>query len=297
MRNYRLFIAVVSCAFLTAFLHADCANDQDHRSSKTSGLLITDFTISGTQTLSSDEIVRIASKMTGSCFDENSEELGERIRELFQERGYFRAVVKSVRIKPSDLLAVPKPTTLEAEVLEGPRYKLAEVKFAGEHAFDAASLRSQFPLGKGDVFDRSKIAGGIDSVRKLYATDGFIDWVAIPDTEILSDATIILSLSMTEGPQYRMGKLEIVAKKELADRLQGDWELPEGAVFDRTYVEKYISKHSSVLPAGFTPQDVKLVRNCREASVEVMLLLDATALSSGLQPKEVECDPANNASK
>jgi hypothetical protein len=169
--------------------------------------------------------------------------------------------------------------------------------FAGEHAFDAASLRSQFPLRKGDVFDRSKIAGGIDSVRKLYATDGFIDWVAIPDTEILSDATIILSLSMTEGPQYRMGKLEIVAKKELADRLQGDWELPEGAVFDRTCVEKYISKHSSVLPPGFTPQDVKLVRNCREASVEVMLLLDATALSSGLQPKDVECDPPNNASK
>jgi outer membrane protein assembly factor BamA len=138
VRSYRLFIAVVSCAFLTAFLHADCANDQDHRSSKTSGLLITDFTISGTQTLSSDEIASIASKMTGSCFDENSEELEGRIRELFQERGYFAAVVKSLRIKPSDLLAVPKPAALDAEVLEGSRYKLAEITFVGNHAFDTA---------------------------------------------------------------------------------------------------------------------------------------------------------------
>jgi len=86
-------------------------------------------------------------------------------------------------------------------------------------------------------------------------------------------------------------------RRKLADRLQGDWELPEGAVFDRTYIEKYVSEHSSVLPLGFTPQDVKLVRNCRDASVEVMLLLDPTAPLSGLQPKDVECDPPNNASK
>jgi hypothetical protein len=66
MRSYRLFIAVVSCAFLTAFLRADCANDQDHRSSKTSGLPITDFTISGTQTLSSDEIANLHGKQTGA---------------------------------------------------------------------------------------------------------------------------------------------------------------------------------------------------------------------------------------
>jgi hypothetical protein len=39
------------------------------------------------------------------------------------------------------------------------------------------------------------------------------------------------------------------------------------------------------------------VRNCRDASVEVMLLLDATAPSSELQPKDVARDPPDNASK
>jgi hypothetical protein len=158
------------------------------------------------------------------------------------------------------------------------------------------SSEVSFPSRKGDLFDRSKIASGLDSLRHLYASDGFIHLFTIPDTQTLSDATIALNIGVGEGPQYRMGKLEIVAKKELADRLQGDWELPEGTVFDRTYIDKYISEHLSVLPLGFAPQDVKLVRNCRDASVEVMLLLDATVPSSESQPKDVECDPPNNAS-
>jgi outer membrane protein assembly factor BamA len=298
MRSYRrLFTVLAVGLFLTEFLHADCEKDRDHRSSKNSGLLITDFTISGTQTLSSAELARIAGKLTGSCFDENSEELQERVRELFQERGYFGAVVKNLRIKPEDPLGIPKPATLEAEVSEGPRYKLAEVKFTDQHAFSATKLRGQFPLRKGDLFDRDKVAGGLDGIHKLYNSDGFIDFVAMPETHILSDATITLSLSVEEGPQYRMEKLEIFAKKEMADSLREEWQLAEGAVFDPSYVDKYISENSSQLPLGFSPQDVKLVRNCRDASVEVMLLLDATSPSLESQPKDVACDPANNAPK
>jgi len=297
MRSNPLFRAFVVCVFLTTFLYADCANDQDHRSNKNSGLLITDFTITGTLTLSSDELATIASKLTGSCFDENSEELEERVRLVFQNQGYFAAVVKSLRIKPSDQLAIPKPTTLEAEVLEGQRYKLSEIRFTGNRAFGAAKLRREFPLKRGDLFEKDKIAGGIDGIRKLYAADGFVDWLAIPDTQPLSDATIILSLSIAEGPQYRMGKLEIFAQKEMADRLREEWQLADGAVFDFSYVDKYVVANRSLLPLGFTPRDVQLVRDCPGASIEVRLVLEVTDPSSQSRPKDVECEPPNSASK
>ncbi len=57
MRRNLLFAGVAAGVFLTTLLHADCAKDNDHRSNKNSGLLITDFIISGTQRLSSTEPV------------------------------------------------------------------------------------------------------------------------------------------------------------------------------------------------------------------------------------------------
>src|ERR1700681_192912 len=106
-----LFVALF---FSVAFLHTECVND--HRSNKNAGVLITDFTITGTQAISATELARITGDLIGSCFDEDSEELEERIRASFQDRGYFVSKVNSFGFKPRDPLAVPKPVTLEAEI-------------------------------------------------------------------------------------------------------------------------------------------------------------------------------------
>ena len=193
MRKSQMFAASVAFVFLTTLLRADCPEKQDHRSNKQAGILITDFTISGTQTLGTDELNTITSELTGSCFNEDSEELGERVRALFQNRGYFGVEVKNLHIKLSDPIAVPKSAILEAEVLEGPRYRLAEIKFTGNHAFSAEELRGKFPLKKGDLFSREKVASGLDSLRQVYVSNGFIDFMSIPDTQISSDATVGLS--------------------------------------------------------------------------------------------------------
>jgi hypothetical protein len=109
--------------FLSAsFLRAQCVDD--HRSNKNAGIFITDFSITGTQTISATDLDRITSDLIGSCFDEDLDEMGERVRASFQDRGYFKAEVKSLRFKPRDPLGVPKPLTLEGEVSEGPLYKL-----------------------------------------------------------------------------------------------------------------------------------------------------------------------------
>lgn len=281
---------LVAFVFLAAFLRAQCTKDQDHRTTKNSGLLITDFTITGTQTLSSDELTTIASELVGSCFDENSDELEERVQSSFKNRGYFSAEVKTLHIRPSDPIAVPKPVVLEADVLEGPRYTLAEIGFVGNHAVSTPALRSGFPLKKGDLFGRNKIAGGLDALRDLYLSMGFIDFTAIPDTQNLSNATVILSVSVMEGQQYHMGKLEIFGKKEVADRLRTEWQLPEGAVFDMTYLDKYIGSNRSLLPPEFQREHMQLVRDCRNATVDVRLPLDAMDPRSQSVPKDLGCD-------
>jgi hypothetical protein len=104
LAQWTLFLALFLSA---AFLHAECAND--HRSSKNAGFLITDFTITGTRTIGATELADITSDLIGSCFDDNTDELEERIRASFQNRGYFVAMVKNIALKPSDQSGVPSP--------------------------------------------------------------------------------------------------------------------------------------------------------------------------------------------
>jgi hypothetical protein len=139
------------------------------------------------------------------------------------------------------------------------------------------------------LFARGKIASGITGVRHLYLSDGFVDWTASSDAQRLSDGTFVVTLSITEGPQYRMGKLEILAKKELTEKLRTEWGLPEGAVFDFDYVSKYIDSNRALLPPEFLRKDVQVVRDCPDSTVEVRLPLDGTEPGSQSRPKNIEC--------
>jgi outer membrane protein assembly factor BamA len=282
--------------FLSAsFLPAECVND--HRSNKKAGILITDFTITGTQTISATELARITGDMIGSCFDEDSDEMGERVRASFQDRGYFKVEVKSLRFKPRDPLGVPKPVTLEGEVSEGPLYKLGEVMFVENHAFSSEKLRQQFPLKVGDLFERGKVASGLVSLRKLYGTQGFLDFTAIPDTKFASNATASLNISIVEGPQYHMGKLDIVADKEVAGRLRPEWKLTEGDVYDQTYIDEYLQTNRDLLPLGFSRANVHTIHNCPDAVVEVRLIVDPAEDTAHAEPKNVPCEDHHDVSK
>ena len=282
--------------FLSAsFLPAECVND--HRSNKKAGILITDFTITGTQTIGATEVARVTSDFIGSCFDENSEELEERIRASFQGRGYFATKLNSLGFKPRDPLGVPKPVKLEAEISDGPQYKLADIMFVENHAFSSEKLRQQFPLKMGDLFARDKVASGLVSLRKLYGTQGFLDFTAIPDTKVDSNATASLNISIVEGPQYHMGKLDIVADKEVAGRLRPEWKLTEGDVYDQTYIDEYLQTNRDLLPLGFSRANVHTIHNCPDAVVEVRLIVDPAEDTLHAEPKNVPCEDHHDVSK
>jgi outer membrane protein assembly factor BamA len=289
MQRKQLFMASLVLSLLTATVRADCVKKQDHRSNKNSGVLITEFTITGTQTLSSDELNRIRGQLIGGCYNDDSDELQERIRALFQNRGYFGFELKNLNIKSLDPLGLPKPVILEADVNEGPLFRLAQITFSGNRAFSSTKLRNGFPLKNGELFIREKIASGLDTLRKLYSKEGFLDFTSVPDTEFSSNATVLLNITIDEGPQYRMGKLDVVARKEAAERLRAAWQLPEGAVFDLTYIDKYLNANRSLLPPEFTRDAVQVLRDCPNGSVQVRLPIDVSSTMSQPPLKNIDC--------
>ena len=294
MRHSRPSAIVLSLLLCPLCLRAQCA--QDHRSNKNGGILVTDFNISGTKGVSATELADMTGDFIGSCFNEDSEEMGERTRAVFQDRGYFTVEVKHITLKPRDPLGNPRPVTIEADVSEGPRYRLANITFVDNHAFSSERLRQTFPLKTGDVFERGKVASGLESLRNLYGKDGYLDFTCVPDTEPASNATMSLKISVSEGPQYHMGNLEIAAPKEAAGRLRMEWELQPGAVYDSSYLDKYLEANRDLLPTGFTRDGAQMAFDCPHAVVDVKLVIDP-AEDKSPPPKGVPCESAKDKSK
>lgn len=282
------FPLLFALLFSAAFLSAECANDR--RTNKNAGILITDFTITGTQTIGATDLARITATMIGFCFDEESEEMEERVHASFQDRGYFKAELKSLRIKPRDPLGVPKPVTMEADISEGLRYRVGDIMFVDNHAFDAGTLRREFPLKTGELFDRERIATGLEGLRKLYGSSGFLDYMAIPDSRFDSNATASLIITFEEGPQYHMGKLEFLGDKQTAARLRAAWNLTEGDIYDNAYLDEYLTANRDLLPANFSRESVQISQSCPEAQVAVRMILDPAEDQSPPPPTNIPCE-------
>ncbi|HTR24241.1 MAG TPA: POTRA domain-containing protein [Terriglobales bacterium] len=265
---------------------------RDYRSDSTAGVLVLEVVLEGVTTGSS-ELLAIKSQIEGSCFDDQSDLIGDAIQAAFSDRGFAQAQVENVTLKVGDRLTVPKPVTVKAEITEGPRFRIGAISFTGNHAFSAARLRAAFLIKKGALFQHSKIASGLKRIRELYTPKGFLDLVFMPDVMFSSTGTVDLTVTIIEGQQYHMGALKIYAKKEISERAASDWNLREGAVFDGNYPQEFVDKSHS-LPAEFAGQNVVLVRDCPEATVTVMLVLDQT--DPGLQnpPEEVRCKKSND---
>ena len=277
MIRFILASAAVSVVFLLVSRQDVDAQTQT-QSPNGRQILVESFVISGTQSVDSAELAEITNSIAGSRFNDDEEELQERIRAQFQDRGYFKAEIKKLDIKTIDPLVSPKQVRIEALVSEGPRCRLASVEFTGNHAFSSDALRAKFPMKIGSVFSRGKIAGGLESMRKLYGSRGFLDFVCFPDTEINSSATVKLSIEVQEGTQYRMGKFEVFGPSGIAEKLQTRWELAPGAVFDFGYVSDFLDKNHSLLPADFNQSNgVALLTDCPDATVAVHLHLTSDA--------------------
>jgi outer membrane protein assembly factor BamA len=271
---------------------AGCAPKADFRSDKKSGILVQAIAITGTTTLDSNETADISRNLTGSCFDENTDELEERVRAQFQNRGFFTSIVSGLHIKTIDPLESPKPVSVAVEVQEGLRYRLSALRFTNNRAFSSSQLRAVFPIRIRARVERNKIATRLDSLRELYRTKGYIDMISMPNTTLSAGGTVALIVDIDEGKQYHMGKIRITGKKEITESLQAQWSLQEGAVFDETYLGKFVDENHAILGENFDPSTgVQVVRNCRDNTVEMSVLLPGSQEAlSGQAAKDENCD-------
>lgn len=170
----------------------------------------------------------------------------ERVREEYQNRGYFKANVGDAKTEIRDtghkgphiplIQSGPgKAVDITIPIEEGEIYRLGKITFKGNtHLPNSAALRTLFPIKDGEVFSRSKIAKGLDNLRKAYGEYGFINYTPLPNTTFDEDKKLAnVEIDIDEGKQFYVRRIEFVGNTTTRDKvIRRELALEEGGVYN-----------------------------------------------------------------
>ena len=142
------------------------------------------------------------------------------IRDYLQQQGYFDAAV-AVRVIGEDTPAERVVFTVD----RGIKHKVLDVELKGNKYFTDDLLRERMRVVKGNAYLRSGryspalVAADVSSIQALYRANGFDeatvktdvqDADSAPSGRPLKTAQIRVTYVVTEGPQQKFGKVDLV---------------------------------------------------------------------------------------
>jgi len=129
-----------------------------------------------------------------------TEEIVERARYTLQRDGYFKADVSLAdmrSVNPAERMVV----TLA--IHEGQQFRLKKITFTGNKQIPESQLRQQFEIAHGETFDTEKIRKGLDQVRRMYFSRGYINFSPVVNAKAEEDSgTVTLQIDCDEGKQF-----------------------------------------------------------------------------------------------
>jgi outer membrane protein insertion porin family len=190
----------------------------------------------------------IRQEIHGDSLDGVIEEALERVRAGWQNRGYFKMQV-SGDTRTLTKNAVDLHIALFVHVDENLQYRLNEITFKHSNV-DIEVLRSLFPIKSGDIFNREKIATGLENLRKAYGEMGYINFVAVPNTNSDDQKRMIsLDIDLDSGKQFYVRSVNVLGLDEPArQELARDLPIKVGQIYNSRLWELSLLKHSSMFP-------------------------------------------------
>jgi outer membrane protein insertion porin family len=170
----------------------------------------------------------------------------ERVRNEYQNRGYFKANPSQTKTQIHDtghtgghvplLQGGPgKAVDITMIIDEGDRYTLGGITFKNNKAVqNVKALRNLFPLKDGDLFSKEKVAKGLENLRKAYGELGYINFTSIPDTRFDDEKKLIfLDIDVDEGKQFYVRRIEFQGNTTTRDKvIRREMALEEGGLYN-----------------------------------------------------------------
>jgi outer membrane protein insertion porin family len=174
------------------------------------------------------------------------EEDGERVRQAYRDKGYFRASTGEplTHLRNEGGLSFftfrprkGKRIDIRIPVDEGARYRLGTITFSGNKAVPDANLkalRAQFPMKDGDWFNYTAFGKGLQNLQKAYGQLGYINFSASPIPKIDDDKKIVsFNIDLEEGKQFYVSRIEFQGNTVTRDFvIRRELALEEGQIYN-----------------------------------------------------------------
>ena len=199
---------IASIVILLAFTAA--ANAQPPTSTPQAQPKIRNLTILSDDLATPDRL-RIAQSLQGATCD--PDEMQERVRRKLRDLGFYYAQVETPefsQISQPEASQAPAADGIDVsiKVLPGAQYRFGVIEFKHATAFAPNTLRSQFPIEAGSLFNVTSVSYGLNRLRNLYQANGHINFEAIPTPAVDQKRHVVdLTIDLDEGKAYLFGQL------------------------------------------------------------------------------------------
>jgi len=167
--------------------------------------------------------------LRGTVQRQRLEEDIERIIALYNDHGYVQARVESHNI------AVDRDrarVTVSIDVVEGPQYRVGEIKITGLTLVPESEVRRQLKFKSGDVFSRTALRESTRQIADLYSMIGRASADVVPRTEFVAGNHVAIAIEIAEGPEVYVERINIAGNVRSEDKiLRREIPMVEGDLF------------------------------------------------------------------
>jgi len=157
----------------------------------------------------------------------------ENIKNFYQDNGYFDVAFGDPQVVTVGRNTKNPRVKVTIPITEGVQHTFGEVTVAGNTVFTKEQLIGDWPIKKGDVIRRKPIQLRADAFGEAYRGRGYIYAYVNPEYERKANNVIDVHMTVYEGDQFRLGRLEFQGNSTTKDKvLRREIFLEEGNLMD-----------------------------------------------------------------
>jgi len=175
---------------------------------------------------------------------------------VYQDYGYWRAKVSAKVTWVSGRGSQRQVDVAILAVNEGEQYWLKGIRWAGVTAFPNDELLGLMAIRPFDLASRSRVAEGLEAIRKLYVSRGYAAFSAVPQVEFDDAAhSVSLLINVQEDSPFHFGSLSLEGLDQTASRaLRQEWEQMREQPYSPERLRAFLGKFLT-MPPGADPLD------------------------------------------
>jgi len=237
----------ITAAILTLLVFTAAGNGQSPAPSSQAQPTIRNLTIVSDDLPQADRL-RIANSLQGATCD--PDEMQERVRRKLRDLGFYNAQVETPefsQMRRPEMIQGPAPDGIDVsiKVLPGAQYRFGVIEFKHATVFAPDTLRRQFPVEAGSLFNVTSVSYGLSRLRNLYQANGHINFGAIPMPTVDEKHHVVnLTIDLDEGKSYVFGPLTLAGTEPHAgdgNALVSSWANLEGKTYDPDLLKDWLA--------------------------------------------------------